>query len=147
MKRGISQAVMTSLPFRWFNQLNTGHALHTHRACKPISSQMACWAGAMSAFVFLYYYVLLDSMMYSLRLVTDSPCTRSVWMILCRLKCWECGVKKKAPCGQTQRDDLPWCCHRRLGEWVALHTITRAEDAEKSITFQSQYHCRNGICK
>ncbi|KAL3145375.1 hypothetical protein ABBQ38_001625 [Trebouxia sp. C0009 RCD-2024] len=54
-----------------------------------------------------------------------------------RLKCWECGVKKKAPCGQTQRDDLPWCCHRRLGEWIALHTITRAENAEKSITFQS----------
>ncbi|KAA6427377.1 MAG: hypothetical protein FRX49_02041 [Trebouxia sp. A1-2] len=54
-----------------------------------------------------------------------------------RLKCWECGVKKKAPCGQTQRDDLPWCCHRRLGEWIALHTVTRADNAQKSITFQS----------
>ena len=56
----------------------------------------------------------------------------------CRLKCWECGVKKKAPCGQTQRDDLPWCCHRRLGEWIALHTVTRADNAQKSITFQSK---------
>ncbi|KAL0053903.1 hypothetical protein WJX82_000883 [Trebouxia sp. C0006] len=54
-----------------------------------------------------------------------------------RLKCWECGVKKKAPCGQTQRDDLPWCCHRRLGEWIALHTVTRADNAQKSITFES----------
>lgn len=35
-----------------------------------------------------------------------------------RLKCWECGVKKKAPCGKIDRDDLPWCCHRRLGEWL-----------------------------
>jgi len=57
----------------------------------------------------------------------------------CRLKCWECGVKKKAPCGQTQRDDLPWCCHRRLGEWIALHTVTRADNAQKSITFQSKH--------
>ena len=56
----------------------------------------------------------------------------------CRLKCWECGVKKKAPCGQTQRDDLPWCCHRRLGEWMPLHTVTRADNADKSITFQSK---------
>ena len=35
-----------------------------------------------------------------------------------RLKCWECGVKKKAPCGKIDREDLPWCCHRRLGEWL-----------------------------
>ena len=56
----------------------------------------------------------------------------------CRLKCWECGVKKKAPCGQTQRDDLPWCCHRRLGEWIALHTVTCADNAQKSITFESK---------
>lgn len=56
----------------------------------------------------------------------------------CRLKCWECGVKKKAPCGQTQRDDLPWCCHRRLGEWMALHSVTRADNSQKSITFSSE---------
>ncbi len=27
-------------------------------------------------------------------------------------------MKKKAPCGKIDRDDLPWCCHRRLGEWL-----------------------------
>ncbi|CAL5227982.1 g11033 [Coccomyxa viridis] len=36
-----------------------------------------------------------------------------------RFKCWECGVKKKAPCGDTHRPDLPWCCHRRLGAHLA----------------------------
>ena len=37
-----------------------------------------------------------------------------------RFKCWECGVKKKAPCGDTHRADLPWCCHRRLGAHIAV---------------------------
>jgi hypothetical protein len=37
-----------------------------------------------------------------------------------RFKCWECGVKKKAPCGDTHRADLPWCCHRRLGANLTL---------------------------
>ena len=37
-----------------------------------------------------------------------------------RFKCWECGVKKKAPCGDTHRADLPWCCHRRLGARIAV---------------------------
>ena len=55
-----------------------------------------------------------------------------------RLKCWECGVKKKAPCGQTQRDDLPWCCHRRLGEWIAIHSVARADNNQKSIAFASK---------
>ena len=39
-----------------------------------------------------------------------------------RFKCWECGVKKKAPCGDTHRPDLPWCCHRRLG--VHIHCLS-----------------------
>lgn len=37
-----------------------------------------------------------------------------------RFKCWECGVKKKAPCGDTERADLPWCCHRRLGTYLPI---------------------------
>ena len=55
-----------------------------------------------------------------------------------RLKCWECGVKKKAPCGQTQRSDLPWCCHRRLGEWVNLLTI--GHDENGNIVFHGEHH-------
>ncbi len=42
-----------------------------------------------------------------------------------RFKCWECGVKKKAPCGDTERPDLPWCCHRRLGTYLPIIVSTR----------------------
>ena len=42
-----------------------------------------------------------------------------------RFKCWECGVKKKAPCGATDRPDLPWCCHRRLGAFMPLLSVQR----------------------
>ena len=35
-----------------------------------------------------------------------------------RFKCWECGVKKKAPCGDTHRQGLPWCGPRRLDTHV-----------------------------
>ncbi|KAK9818264.1 hypothetical protein WJX72_009738 [[Myrmecia] bisecta] len=54
-----------------------------------------------------------------------------------RLKCWECGVKKKAPCGQTERPDLPWCCHRRLGEWYPTLLVDPSEDGE-SLIFTNQ---------
>lgn len=50
-------------------------------------------------------------------------CSSSSPVCRCRIKCWECGVKKKAPCGMIEREDLPWCCHRRLGEWMPLMTI------------------------
>jgi hypothetical protein len=43
-----------------------------------------------------------------------------------RFKCWECGVKKKAPCGDTERSDLPWCCHRRLGTYLPIITASKA---------------------
>lgn len=52
-----------------------------------------------------------------------------------RYKCWECGVKKKAPCGNTERADLPWCCHRRLGAFLPL--ITAARSAARLITLHS----------
>ena len=34
-------------------------------------------------------------------------------------------MKKKAPCGKIDRDDLPWCCHRRLGEWLPRLSATQ----------------------
>ena len=46
-------------------------------------------------------------------------------------------MKKKAPCGQTQRSDLPWCCHRRLGEWVNLLTIGHDENGD--IVFHGEH--------
>lgn len=45
-----------------------------------------------------------------------------------RFKCWECGVKKKAPCGDTHRADLPWCCHRRLGTNLTLLSAAFHQD-------------------
>ncbi len=47
-------------------------------------------------------------------------------------------MKKKAPCGQTQRSDLPWCCHRRLGEWVNLLTI--GHDENGNIVFHGEHN-------
>ncbi|KAK9858812.1 hypothetical protein WJX84_000664 [Apatococcus fuscideae] len=54
-----------------------------------------------------------------------------------RLKCWECGVKKKAPCGNTARPDLPWCCHRRLGEWLPQLSLQPSADG-RSVCFQEE---------
>ncbi|KAK9843046.1 hypothetical protein WJX74_006165 [Apatococcus lobatus] len=54
-----------------------------------------------------------------------------------RLKCWECGVKKKAPCGNTARPDLPWCCHRRLGEWMPQLSLRPSADG-RSVCFREE---------
>lgn len=53
-----------------------------------------------------------------------------------RFKCWECGVKKKAPCGDTHRPDLPWCCHRRLGAHIACLAAAFSDD---SVTLQGEF--------
>ena len=51
-----------------------------------------------------------------------------------RYKCWECGVKKKAPCGNTERADLPWCCHRRLGAFMPVLAVSRAPTGAIALT-------------
>ena len=44
-------------------------------------------------------------------------------------------MKKKAPCGNTARPDLPWCCHRRLGEWLPQLSLQPSADG-RSVCFQ-----------
>lgn len=71
-----------------------------------------------------------------------------------RFKCWECGVKKKAPCGDTHRADLPWCCHRRLGAHVS---VLDACFRQRSVTLKgasalicmcpASTHCQSKILK
>lgn len=69
-----------------------------------------------------------------------------------RFKCWECGVKKKAPCGEVDRADLPWCCHRRLGAYLPLlSSSTAAATPPNTISIQSALQpwlmppgCHNG---
>lgn len=57
-----------------------------------------------------------------------------------RFKCWECGVKKKAPCGEVDRPDLPWCCHRRLGAYLPLLTASKTGTTPDTIALQSTLH-------
>ncbi|BDA45976.1 hypothetical protein COCOBI_08-0680 [Coccomyxa sp. Obi] len=59
-----------------------------------------------------------------------------------RFKCWECGVKKKAPCGEVDRADLPWCCHRRLGAYLPLLSASQAAATPpNAISIQSKSVC------
>lgn len=60
-----------------------------------------------------------------------------------RFKCWECGVKKKAPCGEVDRADLPWCCHRRLGAYLPLLSASQVAATDPhTISIQSAPHLR-----